>query len=231
MIRSEFAGASSGEEIAERAGHVLAEISKGLGIVVSPPISKTVLEHVRFVLLPDGRIVVVLVSTGGNTRDKVIRPEKLFSQQDLDHTAEYLNHHYTGFLLEAIRADLQKRLAQEEEHYAMLARNALVLCDPAMMGQGSAQRVYIEGAAQMAAAPEFTDQSQLRDVLAAIEEKHRIIALLGELHRYAGPGARANWREGNGPRRRASGIDQRALFVSGPVAGNRGRAGPHAHAV
>jgi heat-inducible transcriptional repressor len=137
-----------------------------------------VLEHIRFVLLPDGRVVVVLVSTGGNTRDKVIRPEQVFNQQDLDHTAEYLNHHYTGFLLEAIRADLAMRLAKEEEQYALLARNALVLCDPAMLGQGSAQRVYIEGAAQMAAAPELIDQSQLRDVLAAIEEKHRIIALL-----------------------------------------------------
>src|ERR1700692_2482873 len=93
MIRGEFAGASTGEEIAERAGHVLAEISKGLGIVVSPPISKTVLEQIRFVLLPDGRIVVVLVSTGGNTRDKVIRPEQVFNQQDLDNTAEDFKHH------------------------------------------------------------------------------------------------------------------------------------------
>src|SRR4029077_10355964 len=67
-IRSEFAAAGTAEEIAERAGHVLAEVSRGLGIVVSPPIAKTVLEHVRFVLLPDGRVVVVLVSTGGNTR-------------------------------------------------------------------------------------------------------------------------------------------------------------------
>jgi heat-inducible transcriptional repressor len=177
-IRGEFAAAASGEEIVERAGHVLAEISRGLGIVVSPPISKSVLEHIRFVLLPDGRIVVVLVSAGGNTRDKVIRPEQAFTQQELDHTGEYLNHHYRGFLLEAIRADLLNRLAKEEQQYALLARNALVLCDPAMLGQGSPQRVYIEGAAQMAAAPEFNDQTQLRDVLAAIEEKHRIIALL-----------------------------------------------------
>jgi heat-inducible transcriptional repressor len=177
-IRGEFATASSSEEFAERAGHVLAEISKGLGIVVSPPISKTVLEHIRFILLPDGRIVVVLVSMGGNMRDKVIRPEKVFSQQNLDQTAEYLNHHYTGFVLEAIRADLMMRLAKEEAQYAILASNALVLCDPAMLGQGSEQRVYIEGAAQMAAAPEFNDQAQLRDVLSAIEEKHRIIALL-----------------------------------------------------
>ena len=177
-IRNAFAAASLGEDIAERAGHVLAEISKGLGIVVSPPISKTVLEHIRFVLLPDGRIVVVLVSTSGNTRDKVLRPGQAFTQQDLDHTAEYLNRNYRGFILEAIRADLLKRLEEEREQYALLARNALMLCDPAMLGQGSAQRVYIEGAARMAAAPEFNDQAQLRDVLAAIEEKHRIVALL-----------------------------------------------------
>ncbi len=177
-IRGEFAAAASGEDMVERAGHVLAEISKGLGIVVSLPISKTMLEHIRFVLLPDGRIVVVLVSAGGSTRDKVIRPEQAFSQQELDHTAEYLNRNYAGCVLEAIRADLLNRLEKEEQQYALLARNALVLCDPAMLGQGSSQRVYIEGAAQMAAAAEFTDQSQLSDVLAAIEEKHRIIALL-----------------------------------------------------
>ncbi len=179
-IRGEFAAANAAEEIAERAGHVLAEISKGLGIVVSPPISKSVLEHIRFVLLPDGRIVVVLVSTGGNTRDKVIRPEKTFAQQELDRTAEYLNRNYVGCVLDAIRTDLLSRLAKEEEEYAALARNALALCDPAMLGQGASQRIYIEGAAQVAAAPEFNDQSQLRGLLAAIEEKHRIIALLAD---------------------------------------------------
>src|SRR6202043_3021606 len=100
-IRGEFAAASTAEEIAERAGHVLAEVSRGLGIVVSPPIAKTVLEHVRFVLLPDGRVVVVLVSTGGNTRDKIIRPAREFNQPDLDRTADYLNRHYVGRTLEA----------------------------------------------------------------------------------------------------------------------------------
>src|SRR6266576_3893709 len=50
------------------AGHVLAEVSNGLGIIVSPPLGKTVLEHTRMWLLPDGRVVVVLISPGGNTR-------------------------------------------------------------------------------------------------------------------------------------------------------------------
>jgi heat-inducible transcriptional repressor len=177
-IRSELAAATTTEEVTERAGHVLAEISRGLGIIVSPPIAKTLLEHIRFVLLPDGRVVVVLLSTGGGTRDKIIRPERAFSQPDLDRTADYLNRHYVGRTLEAIRADLLSRLAKEQEQYDLLVRDALALCDPQMLEQGLTQRIYVEGAAQMAATPEFANQLQLSDVLAAIEEKHKLIALL-----------------------------------------------------
>jgi heat-inducible transcriptional repressor len=176
-IRGELASATTTDEVTERAGHVLAEISRGLGIIVSPPIAKTVLEHIRFVLLPDGRVVIVLVSTGGATRDKIIRPERAFAQPDLDRTGEYLNRHYVGRTLEAIRADLLSRLATEQERYGLLVRDALALCDPGVLDQGSTQRIYVEGAAQMAAT-EFTDQAQLREVLAAIEEKHKLIALL-----------------------------------------------------
>jgi len=176
-IRGELASATTTDEVTERAGHVLAEISRGLGIIVSPPIAKTVLEHIRFVLLPDGRVVIVLVSTGGATRDKIIRPERAFTQPDLDRTGEYLNRHYVGRTLEAIRADLLSRLAQEQGRYGLLVRDALALCDPGVLEQGSTQRIYVEGAAQMAAT-EFTDQAQLREVLAAIEEKHKLIALL-----------------------------------------------------
>src|SRR5215467_844608 len=49
-------------EITERAGHVLAEVSNALGIIVSPPMGKTVIEHAHMWLLPDGRVVVVLIS-------------------------------------------------------------------------------------------------------------------------------------------------------------------------
>lgn len=177
-IRNELATATTSEEMVERAGHVLAEMSRGLGIVVSPPIAQAVLEHVRFVLLPDGRVVVVLVSTGGATRDKIIRPERTFNQAELDRTADHLNRHYVGRSLATIRADLLARLAREQERYDKLLRDALALCNPGILEDASAQRVYIEGTAQIAGAPELADQAQLREVLAAIEEKHKLIELL-----------------------------------------------------
>jgi len=171
-------GATSAAEITERAGHVLAEVSNGLGIIVSPPLGKTVLEHARMWLLPDGRVVVVLISPGGNTRDKILRPARLFTQGELDATADFLNRHYSGWTLEAIRSDLLQKLATERERYEGMAQSALTLCDPAVLGDESALHVHVEGTAQIIGAAEFVDQAQLRDLLAAIEEKHRLVTVL-----------------------------------------------------
>ena len=177
-IKREFDAASSSADMTERAGHVLADVSNGLGIIVSPPLSKTVLEHARMWLLPDGRVVVVLITHGGVTRDKILRPHRLFTQLELDATAEFLNSHYSGWTLEAIRGDLLQKLATERERYEGLVQSALTLCDPAVLGEGVPLQVHVEGAAQMIGAAEFGDQAQLRDLLAAIEEKHRLVTVL-----------------------------------------------------
>ncbi len=177
-ICKELEGASTAEEITERAGHILAAVSRGLGIIVMPPLAHSVLEHVRFLLLPDGRVVVVLISLGGATRDKVLRSEHQFTQSELDRTADYLNRHYCGWTLEAIRADLLAKLASEKERYGKLLNVALELCDPAVIDSGRAREVYVEGAAQFASAPELTGAEPLRELLSAIEEKSRLVALL-----------------------------------------------------
>jgi heat-inducible transcriptional repressor len=177
-IRREFAAAKTPVGITERAGHVLAEVSRGVAIVVSPPLAKTVLEHARMWLLPDGRVVVVLISPGGTTRDKVLRPARLFTQPELDATAEFLNQRYSGWTLEAIRSDLLQKLATERERYEGIVRSALDLCDPAVLGEEGSRELHVEGTAQIVGAAEFSDQAQLRELLAAIEEKHRLVTVL-----------------------------------------------------
>src|SRR6202030_77828 len=159
-IKSEFNAASSAADMTERAGHVLAEVSTGLGIIVSPPLSKTVLEQARMWLLPDGRVVVVLISPGGITRDKILRPNRNFSQAELDATADFLNRQYSGWTLEAIRSDLLQKLATERERYEGIVQSALTLCDPAMLGDESSPSLHVEGTAQIVGAAEFTDQAQ-----------------------------------------------------------------------
>jgi len=177
-IRRELESAETPEAVMERASHVLAAVSRGLGIFISPPLARSVVEHVRFILLPDQRILVVLVSAGGVTRDKLVRPQRMFRQEDLDRIAAFLNSHYTGWTLEDMRADLRAQLERERAQYSQIAGDALLLCDPAILGDGAERRVYVEGAAQIASAVEFTSHEQLHELLEAIEEKDRLIALL-----------------------------------------------------
>lgn len=177
-IKRELAAAQTPEAVMERASHVLAAVSRGLGIFISPPLARSVVEHIRFLLLPDERVLVVLVTEGSVTRDKLIRPERSFRQEELDHVAAYLNAHYSGWTLEAMRNDLRLQLSRERERYSKLAGDALLLCDSHIFEDGGERKVFVDGAAQFASAVEFTSQDQLRELLEAIDEKDRLIALL-----------------------------------------------------
>ena len=64
-IRRELEAARTPEAVMERASHLLAVVSRGLGILVSPPLSQSVVQHVRFLNVPENRVLVVLVTTGG----------------------------------------------------------------------------------------------------------------------------------------------------------------------
>jgi heat-inducible transcriptional repressor len=138
-------------------------------------------EHVRFILLPDGRIVVVLVTAGGIARDKVIRVNRAFTAEELDRTAAMLNAEYHGWTLQTMRKDLKARLARDRERYdqlTLLSSNALLLCDPKLLGEEEGRELYVEGAAHIASAPEFESGQVLRGLLEAIEERTRLVELL-----------------------------------------------------
>jgi heat-inducible transcriptional repressor len=177
-IRRELESAQTPEAVMERASHVLSAVSRGLGIFIAPPLARIVLEHIHFLLLPDQRILVVLLSPGGSTRDKLLRISRPFRQEDLDAIAVFLNRQYAGWTLEAMRADLRAQLESDRERYGRLAGDALLLCDPVVLEDSGSRKVYVEGAAQIAASPEFSSHEHLRELLAAIEEKDRLIALL-----------------------------------------------------
>ena len=177
-IHSQLASAESPEQVMERASHVLATVSQALGIVVSPALSRTVIEHVRFMLLPDGRVLIVLITSGGLTRDKVVRVNRDFNGEELDRTADLLNRQCSGWTLEAIRSDLKADIARDRERYDRLRSNALLLCDPGILGEDASRRLYVEGAARIATSTEFTAGDDLHSLLVAIEERKRLIDLL-----------------------------------------------------
>src|SRR4029453_13393499 len=107
------AGASP-DRLMETASHVLSALSQNVGIVISPSLADNRLNHIEFVLLPDKRILVVLVSTANIIHNKVIRVADELTQDDLDRTARYLNTEFSGKSLIAIRTEIVGLMTEEK---------------------------------------------------------------------------------------------------------------------
>jgi len=170
---------ASPERLMERTSQLLSQLSDNVGIVISPSLLKDILHHIEFVRLPDGRILVITVSSAARVQDRVIRIDGEFTQDELNQTARYLLDNFHGWTLTEIRDELLRRMNEEKALYDNLLRNAILLCSQSLQ-DGDQPDVFIEGASNIIAKPDFTDTERMRALFKMFEEKSRIVKILNE---------------------------------------------------
>jgi heat-inducible transcriptional repressor len=165
----------------ERASHVLSALSNNVGIVVWPSLAHNGLKDIRFVKLPDNRILVVLVSTSNVVHDKVVTLDEDFSQEELNRAARFLNTEFGGKSLLAIRSEIIARMKQERALYDSVERNAILLCERSLQDEDTAiAEVFVDGASNIFGKPEFSDTETIRGLFQTFEEKSRLVKILNE---------------------------------------------------
>lgn len=192
LIRHEIdcGAAESPAAILEHASHALSLVTHNVGIVVAATAAETVLEHVRFVVLPDRRVLVIVAPRGAPVRSRVVRVEQEFRQEELDRIANYLNANFAGWRLEEARREIMRRLEEERALYDELLRQLRALWRLGILDADAAVGVYMEGASHLMGRPELDNPRLLRDVLRTLEEKERLISLLTRYIHGDGAGAR-----------------------------------------
>ena len=176
IIQESFHGVSDVQEFMERTSHVLSLISRNVGVAVAVGGPKNALEHVYFSRLGDQKVLAVLVTRSGLVRDRVLRLD--LPQADLDAAARFLNENFRGWTMEAMRIELARRLEQERSEYDRLMSSVEQLYKQgALAADDGAQTVYVEGAANLVAGEQ--DRERLQELLKTLEEKQKIVGLLG----------------------------------------------------
>jgi heat-inducible transcriptional repressor len=176
IIQESFHGVSDVQEFMERTSHVLSLISHNVGIAVAIGGPKNALEHVYFSRLGDQKVLAVLVTRSGLVRDRVLRLD--LPQADLDAAARFLNENFRGWTMETMRIELARRLEQERSEYDRLMTSVEQLYKQgALAADDGAQTVYVEGAANLVAGEQ--DRQRLQELLKTLEEKQKIVGLLG----------------------------------------------------
>jgi heat-inducible transcriptional repressor len=176
IIQKSFHGVSDVQEFMERTSHVLSLISRNVGVAVAIGGPKNALEHVYFSRLGDQKVLAVLVTRSGLVRDRVLRLD--LPQADLDAAARFLNENFRGWTMEAMRTELARRLEHERSEYDRLMTSVEQLYKQgALTADDGAQTVYVEGTSNLVAGEQ--DRQRLQELLKTLEEKQKIVGLLG----------------------------------------------------
>jgi heat-inducible transcriptional repressor len=165
--------------------HVCQEVARAcqqLSFAIGPAADTATLEHLEFVPLDGGKILVVVVSTGGHVTHKVIEPAEPYTPSQLQQSANYLNSEFRGQSLLAVRQAVLQRLREESNLYDELMARALLLASTTLSEMGLQPAVSIQGTSMLledigGETPEATLET-LRTLLRMIEEKARLIQLL-----------------------------------------------------
>jgi len=177
QIEESFTGVASSHEYLERTSHVLALLSQGLGVALASNTQSQILEHIHFSRLAPGRILAVLVTQSGTVQDRVLMLDRELSFTELETAARYLNENFRGWPIERIRAEVGNRAEAEELAYHQMLESVEELCSKgAFTVDDAAQVLYVEGLSNLIMSE--LDRERLRQMLAAIEAKQRLIELL-----------------------------------------------------
>src|SRR5271163_4880784 len=141
QIEDSFSGVSSRQQFLERTSHVLALISKGVGVALAASAEFHALEHIHFSRLAAGRVFAVVVTKAGAVLDRVLTLDHDLSHSELGSAARFLNENFHGWSMERIRQDLERRIEQERHEYDQLIHSVGELCRKgALDGDGEGPR-------------------------------------------------------------------------------------------
>jgi len=176
IIQDTLTGVSDVQEFMERTSHVLSLISHNVGVTVASSGPRNALEHVYFSRLGDQKVLAVVVTRSGVVRDRVLRLD--LPQADLDLAARYINDNFRGWTMDNMRAEIGRRIEQERSEYDRLMKSLEQLFQKGALATGDApEAVFVEGAANLVTGEE--DRQRLQDLLRTLEEKEKVVKLLG----------------------------------------------------
>jgi heat-inducible transcriptional repressor len=180
IIQDTLTGVTDVAEFMERTSHVLSLISHSVGVTVATSGPRNALEHVYFSHLSDQKVLAVVVTRSGVVRDRVLRLD--IPQSDLDLAARYINENFRGWTMGDMRAELARRLEQERSEYDRLMKSIEQLYrQGALASTDDTQAVFVEGAANLVTnhVTGQEDRTRLQDMLRTLEEKEKVVKLLG----------------------------------------------------
>ncbi|MGH9867531.1 MAG: heat-inducible transcriptional repressor HrcA [Candidatus Polarisedimenticolia bacterium] len=168
-------------EIFATVSRLLSRLSRQLGVVVTPHVSRVRVRDIEFVRLAAHRVLLIVVATSGLIHNKVVEIPEDHAQERLDALGRYLSREFSGHTLLEIRDRILSMMGQEKAQYDSLLLEALALGRASLAMEppaGMAGEIFVDGAANLLSEPAFASTERLKSLFRTFEEKHELVRVL-----------------------------------------------------
>lgn len=179
-LRGELNPLQNVDQRAERSTALLTELTRNIGITAAIPTDNLTLSQIELLALPDRRVLMVVVTRDGMVRNQLVQLEESVPQDELTSIRNYVNLHFAGWSLPAIRREMERRLELESAAYDSLLRRLTLLYSKGLLDIGLTPVVYLNGASNLVGLDLHLTKEKLRDLFRALEEKKRLVAMLDQ---------------------------------------------------
>ncbi|CDN85781.1 Heat-inducible transcription repressor hrcA [Hydrogenophaga intermedia] len=167
-------GVESPQRVISQAAHLLSSLSQFVGVVMAPRRS-SVFRHIEFLSLSERRVLVIIVSPDGEVQNRIVQTQANFTQSQLVEAANFLNMHYAGLTIEAVRERLTTELDALRGEIADLMKQAVDIGAQPAEQDG----VVVAGERNLLSVSEFSsDLGNLRRLFDLFEQKTQLVRLL-----------------------------------------------------
>lgn len=177
-LRTDLQKAPTMEDRIERSSKLLTELTRHLGIAAAIPSNSQTLDQVELMLLPDRRVLMVIVTRDKMVRHKVIAIDDHLTQDDLTPIRNYVNYHFSGWMLPDIHRELKRRFDLESAAYDAILNRVNMLYSKGFLDFGVTPEIHFEGVGNLIGLDLHLTRERMRELFRALEEKKRILQLL-----------------------------------------------------
>jgi heat-inducible transcriptional repressor len=162
------------QRVIAHAAQLLSSLSNFVGVITAPR-KQSVFRHMEFLRLGERRVLLILVSPDGDVQNRVIMTAQDYSQTQLIEATNYLNTHYAGLALEAVRERLHGEVDALRSEIATLMQAAVQIGSEAAQQQ---EQVVVSGERKLLEVQDFGDMNSLRKMFDLFEQKTQLMRLL-----------------------------------------------------
>ena len=167
---------NSPQKIISNAAQVLSSLSQFAGVVMTPR-HESVFQQIEFLRLSEKRILLVIVSPGGDVQNRLLLTDVDYTPSQLIQAANYLNQHYAGSSFDEVRTRLQGELRQLRDDMTKLMQAAVEAGSDAMADDE--EHVVISGERNLLSVTDLaSNMTSLRKLFDLFEQKTSLMQLL-----------------------------------------------------